>query len=491
MTLVLLILVIQGAMGALDTIWHHELEVALPSKPGARKELMLHAARSTLYGVVFLVLGSLRPGGLWAVALAALLMVEIFITLEDFLLEDRTRRLPPSERVLHTVMAVGYGVFLAVFAPILFAWAQLGNVLTVAPHGALGWICVAYGVGALVSGARDGVAALTLRAPILTAPERQSGRTVLVTGGTGFIGALLVERLIARADRVILLTRDHLAACARFGDAPMIVERLDHLPAEMRIDAVVNLAGALIAGGRWTRGRCHELMESRLATTRAVLALVERLERKPACLINASAVGFYGDRGDEILDETAGPRPGFMSALCRRWEEEAWLAEAAGLRVCRLRFGLVLDWSGGVLPMLALPARFGFAATLGSGKQWAPWIARHDALRLIERAIEDDRYDGPINAVAPDLVTQGEFTRRLSAAFGWPAWLKVPAAPVRLGLGEMSDLLLAGQKVVPARLKALGFRFERERLESVFSRHGRTRRTRPHRPGLTSSITSA
>src|SRR5262249_22613526 len=159
-------------------------------------------------------------------------------------------------------------------------------------------------------------------------------------------------------------------------------------PAEMRIDAVVNLAGAPVAAGPWTRKRRHALMESRLSTTRALLSLIERLERKPQCLVSASAVGFYGDRGDEPLDESAGPRPGFMSELCRRWEEEVWLAEAMGVRVCRLRLGLVLDWSGGILPMLALPARFGFAARLGDGRQWAPWIARHDVLRLIERALE-------------------------------------------------------------------------------------------------------
>ncbi|HWE44470.1 MAG TPA: TIGR01777 family oxidoreductase [Caulobacteraceae bacterium] len=479
MTLVLILLLIQGALGALDTIWHHELEVALPSNPGARKELALHAARSNIYGVVFIVFGALRPGGVLAVALAALLAAELFITLEDFLVEDRTRRLPPSERVLHTVMAVGIGIFIAAFAPVFLDWVRLDSGLVVENRGVLGWIAVGMGLLAMVSGCRDALAALTLRAPKLTANAKFSGRTVLVTGGTGFIGAALVERLVARGDRVILLVRDMLSARARFGETPLMVERLDHLPAETRIDAVVNLAGAPIAGGLWTRGRRRVLMQSRLATTRAVLTLIERLEHKPGALINSSAVGFYGDRGDETLDETAGPRPGFLSALCRRWEEEAWLAEAMGVRVCRLRFGLVLDWSGGVLPMLAMPARFGSAAVLGSGRQWAPWIARYDALRLIERALEDDRYEGPINAVSPDLVTQGAFTARLSSAFGWRAWLSVPAAPVRLALGELSDLFLASQKVEPARLEALGFRFERERLESVFSRRARRRRNRP------------
>jgi uncharacterized protein (TIGR01777 family) len=476
MTLVLVLIIAQGMLGALDTIWHHELEIRLPSQPGARTELTLHAMRSVIYGTVFLTLGWVVTGGLWAWAFAALLVIEIGLTLKDFLIEDQTRRLPPSERVLHTVLALSYGVFLALFAPVLMAWAKRDSGLTLVDHGVLSWILTPLGIGATVSGVRDAIAAAGMREPQAKAPAHVSGRTVLVTGATGFIGDALVRRLIARGDRVFVLVRDTLSAQARFGDAPLIVESLDRIPAETRIDAAVNLAGAPVAGGRWTKRRQSTLLDSRLNTTRAVLELIARLERRPHCLINASAVGFYGDRDRETLDETSGPRPGFMSTLCRRWEEEAWLAEALGVRVCRLRLGLVLDWSGGVLPMLAMPARFGFGAVIGSGRQWAPWIHRDDVLRLIERAIEDDRYEGPVNAVAPDLVTQAEFTRRLSQSFGWPQWLQVPGWPLRLALGEMADLFLAGQRVVPARLQALGFVFERDRLEAAFSPRRRIRR---------------
>jgi hypothetical protein len=158
-----------------------------------------------------------------------------------------------------------------------------------------------------------------------------------------------------------------------------------------------------------------------------------------------------------------------MADLCAAWEAEAAKAEALGVRTVRLRIGLVFDHEGGVLPLLALPARFGFGAILGGGKQWAPWISRDDVVRMIVAAIDDPRWSGAINAVAPDLVTQGEFTRRLSRFLGRPQWLKVPAWPVRR-LGEMSDLFLAGQRVLPKQAWALGFEFAKPTLESALAK---------------------
>jgi len=178
-------------------------------------------------------------------------------------------------------------------------------------------------------------------------------------------------------------------------------------------------------------------------------------------LVSASAVGFYGERGETPLDEASGAAAGFMSELCRRWEESAAVAEVEGVRVCRLRLGLVLDWSGGVLPMLALPARLGLGAVLAGGRQWMAWIHLEDVLGVIAAAIEDRRYDGPVNVVAPELVRQKEFTRALAYVLGRPQWLSAPGWPIRLGLGEMSDLFLASQKVEPKRLTELGYSFRR------------------------------
>jgi uncharacterized protein (TIGR01777 family) len=473
MTLVLTLLLIQGVLGAVDTFWHHEMEAGLPANPGARAELWLHGAREAIYAVIFLSLGWVAWQGAWAWVLAALMAAEVVITLKDFLLEDRTRRLAPSERVLHTVMAMSFGVLAAVIAPLLAGWAQAPTGFRIEGHGWQSAGTTLFGLGVLAWAVRDLWAAATLKPATLAAPARASGRTVLVTGATGFIGGAVVQRLAARGDRLVLLSRDGLAARARFGPEPLIVEDLDQLPAELRLDAVVNLAGAPTVGGLWTARRRARLISSRVEVTRRVLLLTERLERRPAVLVNGSAVGFYGDRGDERLDETSGPRPGFMSELCRRWEEEAWMAEALGVRVVRLRFGLVFDWSGSVLAMLALPIRLGLGAILGTGAQWVSWIHREDAVRMIEAALDDPRWEGPVNAVAPAPATHAEVNRAIGRELGRPVWARIPAWPLRLVLGEMADLFLASQRVLPKRAEALGFVFARPHLVAALARPGR------------------
>ncbi|MBS0297574.1 MAG: TIGR01777 family oxidoreductase [Proteobacteria bacterium] len=476
LTLVLIILVSHGVLGAIDTVWHHELGEALPTRPGARFELWLHAAREALYAVIFLGLPWFEWRGAWALVLGALFAVEAVITITDFVEEDRTRRLPATERVLHTVMAIGFGVFAAALWPVLSAWFAQPTAMVFHGHGLLSWAATVFGVAAVFWAARDGLAAW--RQPVgARALQRRnpSGRTILVTGATGFIGSALVERLIARGDRVILQVRDRQAARARFGEGVLLVDDLAELPSETRIETVVNLAGAPVAGGLWTRRRRQQLLASRIGTTRSVLALIQRLHEAPKALINASAVGFYGDRGEEALDEVSAPGSGFMAELCRKWEDEAWFAEAMDVRVCRLRLGIVLDWSGGILPMLALPAWFGMGAVMGSGRQWAPWIARIDALRMIEQAIDDRRWTGPVNAVAPELATHRDMVKAIAGSLNRPQWLAVPGWPIRLALGEMSDLLLAGQKVTSVRLDHLGFRFEAPTLSQALARPRRPR----------------
>ncbi len=460
MTAVLILLACQGVLGAIDTLWHHEATARLPSSPTARQELVLHGLREAIYAVVFLTLPWWRWEGWLAGVLAMLLAIEIVITLQDFLLEDRTRRLPPSERVLHTVMAIGYGALLALLAPVLLNWAGRPTGLAFESHGVLSWICTALGLGVLAWTVRD-LAAGVRPAEGGVRPAAASGRTVLVTGATGFIGAPLTARLLARGDRVVVLARDDVAARLRWPDAT-VVRSLAELPSDMRIEAIVNLAGAPVVAGPWTQARRRVLLAGRIETTRAVNALTARLERRPAVIVGASAVGFYGDRGEEPLDEAAPAGRGFMADLVRLWEAEQ--SRVDGVRVCRLRLGMVFDWSGGPLPSLALPARLGAGAVLGSGRQFAPWIHLEDALRLIETALVDARYVGPINAVAPEQVTQAELTRALAWRLRRPCWARIPAWPLRLMLGEMSDLFLAGQRVEPDRLRALGFRWSRPLL---------------------------
>jgi uncharacterized protein len=331
-------------------------------------------------------------------------------------------------------------------------------------------LLAALGVGAW--SARNWIAVASLAhdgAPISTAPAKG---TVLVTGATGFIGRRLTAALLAQERRVIVLTRDRLEARAQFGPAPLIVESLDELPDELEVDAIVNLAGASVAGGLWTKARRRVLMASRVETTRALVAFAARLRRQPGVLVNGSAVGFYGDGGDMLMDESEAAGPGFMAELCAAWEAEAQRMAALGTRVCVLRLGLVLDWTGGVLPMLALPAQFGLGARSGDGRQWAPWIHRDDAVRMMLAAIDDPAWRGPVNAVAPDLVTQGEMTRRLAAHVRRPQWLAAPARLVRLALGEFSDLFLASQRVMPSAALNRGFVFTRPTLERAFDRPG-------------------
>ena len=467
MEIVLVVLIVQGLLGAADTLWHHELTARLPSSPTAREELALHALREAIYAVVFLTLPWLRWDGALAVLLGLLFAAELVITLKDFLVEDRSRRLPPSERVLHTVMAVSLGLLLATLAPVLIQGFAQPTGFTTQSHGLLSWVATVLGLGVLAWAVRDGLAATRRIAEPVRESAAPSGRTVLITGATGFIGGPLVDRLTARGDRVLVLVRDDLAARLRWPAPVTVLRSLDDLPAETRIDAIVNLAGGPVVAGPWTQGRRKSLLASRLVTTGQVLSLIERLERCPAVLINASAVGFYGDRGVEVLADDAAAGTGFMAELCGRWEAEAVKAEALGLRVCRMRLGMVFDWSGGPLPMLAMPARFGGAAILGHGRQWAPWIHLQDVLGLIQTAIADSRYAGPINAVAPDLVTQEAMTRALARRFAMPCWLRVPAWPLKLALGEMSDLFLASQKVEPKTLAILGFNFVHPTLESA------------------------
>lgn len=467
MMAVIVLMLLQGLLGAYDTFAHHELEAGLPGKPQARAELGLHAAREAIYGLVYLGLAWLAFQGVWALILAATMAVEVIITLKDFLLEDRTRRLPPSERVLHTLMAMVFGAVLALLAPVLLAWGRLSTGLPFQNHGPGSWAMTAMGVCVLIWAVRDTLAA---RQPdAATAPPAPAnGRTVLVTGATGFLGPALIDALLAAGWRVMALARDGLSARARFGGRVLVLESLDHLPAETRIEAMVNLAGSPVIGGLWTKHRRETLLGSRLAVTRSLLALAERLEVTPAVLINASATGYYGDRGEEGLAESSGPARGFMSELCWRWEAEAVKAAERNIRVCLLRLGMVFDWRGGPLPLMGLPFRFGLGMVLGSGRQWTPWIGRRDAVRIVLAALDGPRWRGPVNAVASDLVTQRAFADRLARWLKRPRFLTAPAWALRLPLGEMSDLFLASQRVLPRRLGELGFVFEQPRLEDVF-----------------------
>jgi uncharacterized protein len=458
------LLTIQSLFGAFDNLWHHELVEDLRHRPAARGELALHTMREFLYAVIFTGIAWFRWQGGWAWLFIALLGIEIVITLTDFVIEDRTRRLPAFERVLHTVLAINFGAILALLAPELGRWAAAPTALASVGYGVWSIVMTLFGLGVLVWAVCDLAAVIRLGVPVwqrrpLRRGEKPMPKTVLVTGATGFVGSAVTRALLRRGDRVVALTRDPAKARDRFGPLVEIVDSLDVIGTECRIDAIINLAGEPIADGWWSDARKDRLLGSRLAVTDAVLALIRRLERKPEVLINASAIGYYGERGDDILTEASEPQPIFMSVLCRSWEERAVRAEALGLRVCRLRIGLVLGRNGGAARPLALASRFGLGAVMGSGAQFVSWIHLADLVRLTLFALDRTDFTGPLNAVAPEPVRQADFIRRMGRAFGWRVRLQVPARLLRLGLGELSDLFLASQCVHPAAALAAGFIF--------------------------------
>ncbi len=474
MTAVFAILSVQALIGAFDNLWHHELEARLPQRISARYELMLHAAREGIYAVLFLGLAWVRWEGAWAWVLAGLLAAEVVITLADFIEEDLTRRLPKLERVLHSILAVSYGCFVAALAPEMMAWAAAPTALPFAGHGWLSLLFTLYAAGVLAWSVRNWVAVArlhrTARAVLPAAPAGPPyGPAVLVTGATGFIGTALVRSLLADGARVIVLTRDARRAAAGFGPAVTAVESLDALPGETPVAAVVNLAGAAVLG-RWTARRKAVLLGSRMETTRRVRALIERLDRTPAVLVSASAVGFYGARDGGEVDETAPPQPGaFQSDLCAAWEREAKSVRVLGVRVVRLRFAGVLGRPGGLYPPLAAAARLGLAAVLGSGRQPMPWVHLDDAVAAIRCAIDTAALDGAVNVVAPGLVCQAAFAGQVARAGGTAVRLRIPARVVRALAGEAATLLLDGQAATPRRLLAAGFRFRHWTLESALA----------------------
>ena len=307
--------------------------------------------------------------------------------------------------------------------------------------------------------------------------------TVAVTGASGLVGSALVTGLTSAGHRVVRVVRGAGAASvagqrlARWDPESGALE-----PSALAgADAVVHLAGESVAGGRWTEAKKRRIRSTRVDVTRRLAEALLRLERPPRLLVSASAVGYYGDRGSEILREDSAPGPGFLAEVCREWEAATDPAARAGIRVVRLRIGMVLSRRGGALGAMLTPFRLGAGGPVGSGVQWVSWIAIDDLVGAILHALATESLAGPVNAVAPEPVTNRELARTLGRVLRRPALLPLPAVAARLLFGQMADeLLLASARVEPARLRATGFTFRHARLEDAL-RHelGRPHRTRP------------
>lgn len=463
MDTVLWLLALQGVLGAFDIVYHHEMTERLTWRRSAAFELKLHGMRNFLYGLLYLGLGWFLWQGLWAWLLGLILVVEVALTLWDFVIEDRTRRLPASERVTHTVLALNYGVILALLFPHLRIWAGETTALLFTYRGFFSWLFLAYALGVLFWAWRDllrggRLASLPKPEPLLT-DVFERPLSVLVTGGTGLIGSRLCAALAEAGNQVTVLTRDRRRAMELAAPAT-VVEGLDEIPRAVHFDAIVNLAGEPIATGRWTQTKKREMVASRVELTRALVRYMGRCERRPGVLVSGSAIGFYGNDGTRTFTEDDPAGDGLAAELCRRWEAAAREAETYGVRVCLLRTGLVLAAHGGALGQMLLPFELGFGARLADGQQWMSWIHLDDLVRLIAHCIVKDDLSGPVNGTAPQPLTNTEFTHRLGHALRRPAWLWVPASVVRAALGEMADeVLLASQRVLPRKAEASGFRF--------------------------------
>lgn len=293
---------------------------------------------------------------------------------------------------------------------------------------------------------------------------------ILITGGTGFIGARLADELQADGHELTVLVRDYARARLILGTRPELLRSLDEVDQDRQIDAVINLAGAGIADKRWTGARKRLLLNSRLQTTKALVALCQRLRHRPRVLLSASAVGFYGAHGSEPLTESSSVHDEFSHQLCKRWEEEARKAESLGMRVCIMRFGVVLGPCGGMLGRLLPMFKLALGGRLGDGQQMLSWVHRADVINAMRFLLASEAESGVFNVTAPEAVNNATFTRELAAAVRRPAVLPLPAPLVQLMFGEMGDrLLLHGQNVKPARLQAQGFDFRYPELRSALA----------------------
>ncbi len=292
---------------------------------------------------------------------------------------------------------------------------------------------------------------------------------VLIAGGSGLVGSALVPALEAEGADVTRLVRSSAGA----GEIEWHPnnDQIDGAALE-GFDAVINLAGENIAGGRWTDEVKRKIRDSRVNGTHLLSEAIAKLKQKPNAFLCASATGIYGDRGDETLDEQSDSGGGFLAGVCREWEKSTEPALAAGVRTVFLRFGPILAREGGMLAKLLTPFKMGMGGKVGSGKQYISWVAIDDVVNVIKLALNDESIRGPVNIVSPNPVTNEVFTKTLGHVLSRPTALAMPAFAVRLAFGEMADeMLLTSQRVIPKRLNDAGYEFEYPELEAAFRKY--------------------
>ena len=291
---------------------------------------------------------------------------------------------------------------------------------------------------------------------------------ILITGGTGLIGRHLCKALLAGGHTLTVLSRKPATVAPKCGETVIAIRSLEAWQPEQSFDAIINLAGEPIVDSRWTQQRKQILWDSRVTLTQSLVERISQARVKPQVLISGSATGYYGNTGDTTVDETSSPGADFGANLCVAWEDAARAASHSGVRVCLLRTGLVLSREGGLLDRMLPAFKLGLGARLGDGRQWMSWIHIDDYVAGVLHLLNDASASGAFNMTAPQPVSNRDFTRKLATALHRPALFVAPAWLLKMALGEMAELLVGGQKVLPQRLETAGYRFVHPELSEAF-----------------------
>ncbi|NOR43733.1 MAG: TIGR01777 family protein [Gammaproteobacteria bacterium] len=293
-------------------------------------------------------------------------------------------------------------------------------------------------------------------------------KRLLITGGSGFIGFRLVRVLFGQGYDVMVLTRYPEKTASRFNHAVSTIKQLDELDDTDVFDVVINLAGQGITDSRWTVGIKKQLRESRIVTTQKLIHYLQATEKKPECFISGSAIGYYGNQENKIVDEQMHGDSSFSSKLCFDWEHEAQQAEVLGIRTCYLRTGIVLGKNGGALAKMLPAFKLGLGGAMGDGRQWMSWVHIDDLIGIMLHIINDKNIKGAVNGTAPNPVANKEFSSTLASVLKRPTFFTMPAFVLKLMLGEMAqELLLSGQRVMPKKILDAGYRFKYAELKDA------------------------
>lgn len=464
--LVITLLIIQALLGAFDTLYHHELKVALAQKRSAKLELLIHSIRSLLYGVFFFLIAHFAMHGAWVFLMVAIILIEIGLTLWDFVVEDNSRKLPAMERILHTILAINGGAIFGLYFVTLAQWHSFSTEIISVNLGWRGWVLTLFAVGVTLSGVRDLIASLrwkklnTPQNPFKEIPHSH----FLITGATGFIGTYLVHQLLDAKHSVTVLTRRPLNAAYLFNAKARAIQDLSEVSPDTAFDVVINLAGKPIIGLPWNQKRKASIKASRVGTTQKLTDWFATAKHLPKLVIQASAIGYYGVRpSDEILTESSSKGSGFTTELCEQWEQSAASFFLGKSRLVTFRLGVVFGY-GGLFPLMLLPYYFGLGGKIGSGQQIMSWVNLEDVTRAFAHAISQPHLDGPYNLVAPKPLSQADFAKTVGQWAKRPLLLNVPGKPIEKLLGEMSELFIGGQNVNSDKLIESGFTFKYETI---------------------------